>query len=618
MSALSITKKNLGLKAKPKVEVKLTDDQKDAFTTSYTSLDEIKGEATIISQTDLKFEEIYITFEGATRTYVEKIATTSPTNGKTEAFQNFLRLVQPMDPSAFPEPRVLEAHKNYKFPFTFVVPERLLPQSCTHPKSENFPEGAHQDLPPSLGDPMLATVGKSLVDDMCPDMATITYSVKCRMTSGRGPSGKHMILAEGSKKVRVIPAVEEAPPLAVEGGEKDDYCLRKEKSIQRGVFRKKLGRLTAEASQPKSLRLHSIRSDSTCPVSTMATVKVRFDPADEKCEPPKLDALAVKLKVATFFASVPLRDIPTKSNEFHYSSVKGIFVDSVALNSRCLAGNAQWTLYTPDSSSQENGIHAVNYNPTTPLPSCSYKAKSFYTANIVVPISLPEKGNKVFLPSFHSCLMSRVYALDLSLSIVPPKATVTDPTLHLKLPIQISCEPSPQAQQRLTSQQANALASQEANDFFNPRSIAPPADEYVGNSTIANGVSPTSSPPIGSGSSSPPSPPPTNDTTTITTRPAPQHIAFAEETPPSPGPGWSHRASWSPPDRPPQNDRMLHGAQQRFQSLSFDDEDIAALAETQDQEQEEAPPDYSMLGGRWRERITNNVPQQREGSGRAL
>lgn len=130
--------KNIAQKAKPTVEIKLADDQQESFVPSYTTLDEIRGEVSISASSDTSFDDIYITFEGATRTFVEKIATTSPTNGRTEAFQNFLRLVQPMDGFEYPENRIMQAGKTYKYPFTFVVPERLLPQSCTHPKVGDF------------------------------------------------------------------------------------------------------------------------------------------------------------------------------------------------------------------------------------------------------------------------------------------------------------------------------------------------------------------------------------------------------------------------------------------------------------------------------------------------
>ena len=165
--------KDLVLSPKPVIQVTLTDDQKDKFAPQYTSLEEIKGEVSLTAPSDTSFDDIYISFEGSTRTFVEKVASTSPTNGRTEAFHNFVRLIQPFDESSIANPRILQAGKVYKFPFTFVVPDTLLPQACAHSKKAEFPEGGHLSLPPSLGDPLVASMGKSLRDDMTPDMGTI-------------------------------------------------------------------------------------------------------------------------------------------------------------------------------------------------------------------------------------------------------------------------------------------------------------------------------------------------------------------------------------------------------------------------------------------------------------
>ena len=562
--------KNLGQKSKPVIEIILNGQQQATFVPSYTSLDAIQGEVCITASSDTSFDDVYITFEGATRTFVEKIATTSPTNGRTEAFQSFLRLVQPISPESFPESQILEAGKTYRFPFTFVVPERLLPQSCTHSKGSTFPEGAHLAVPPSLGDPMVASTGKSLMDDMAPDMGTIAYAVKCRITSGRGTTGKIRILTENSKKLRIIPAVPEAPPLSVEGGLKDDYKLRKEKSIRKGLFKSKLGRLVMESVQPSSLRLPPLNSNSDCPVTTMATVNVRFDPTDESSQPPRLNTLQAKLKVATFFASVPMQELPSKSTDFHYSSVKGIFVDAINLSSRCLA-NQGWEKHDTTSTSatptrRDSAWSTASDSKNKILsPSSAYSGKCFYTARIVVPVSLP-KGNKVFVPSFHSCLISRIYALDLYLSINTPSASVSDPTLHLKLPIQVSSEGNPNAQPTISAEEAHAIASREASDFFNPRSIAPPSPELTEQAEL--------------------------------------------DAPPSPGPGWTHRANLAQlNDRPaPEYSVRINGAQQRFQSLSFENEE---QAEAREEEALAPPPGYSTFGASSRNRVQSNVPAQR-------
>ena len=550
--------KSLAQRSKPVIEIALSDDQRDNFCPSYTSLDEIKGQVSITTPNDMNFEEIYITFEGAMRTYVEKIATTSPTNGRTEAFQSFLRLVQPMDTTAMPDSKIMRAGTVYTFPFTFNVPEGLLPQACSHPKDDTFPADGHLSLPPSLGDPLTATMGKSLMDDMAPDMGSIAYAIRCRVTSGRGASGKHKVLVEGLKKLRIIPAVQENPPLSVRGGVDDDYKLRKEKSIKKGLFKGKLGRLVIQSTQPASLRLPPVRSQDSKPVSTMATVNVRFDPANDNSEPPHLNSLQAKLKVATFFASVPLSDIPMKADDFYYSSVKGLYTENINLSSRCLASQP-WEKHTsPASNGRRNTRSLAAVATSIPEPSSAYNGNTFYTACVVVPISLPQ-GNKVFVPSFNTCLMSRVYSLDLYMSINTPSAAITDPTLHLRLPIQVSAEGNPNARSFITAQEANAI-TREANAFFDPRGIAPPSPEYT-------------------------------------------EIAYSQiqdDAPPSPGPGYSHRPSIAEATegrRGSQQSIRMNRTQQRFQSLSFEDEE-AALA---------PPPDYSAIEGRNRERISTSA-----------
>ena len=164
--------KDLFLIPKTVIQVTLTDDQKDEKMPKYTSLDEIKGEVSITASCDTSFDDIYIAFEGNMHTFVEKEVTPSPTTSRSKGFLKFIRLVQPLDPSSLPTPRVFEAGQTYKFPFTFVVPHALLPQSCTHPKKPGFPEDGHMILPPSLGDPMVK-LRKSLIEDMSPEMATI-------------------------------------------------------------------------------------------------------------------------------------------------------------------------------------------------------------------------------------------------------------------------------------------------------------------------------------------------------------------------------------------------------------------------------------------------------------
>ena len=623
----------LGQKPKPTIEIKLTDGQEDAFTPSYTSSDEIRGEVSITAHADMQFNELYITFEGFAKTYVEKVATTSPTNGRTEAFALFLRLTNPNDPGLLPEPRVFEAKKTYKFPFVFVVPTQLLPQSCPHPKHDTFPEGGHLGLPPSIGDPIVAGTGKQIMDDMAPDMSCIAYSLKCRLTGPRAASGKHTVLAESTRKLRIAPVVPEAPPLDVSGGEVDDYRLQAQKKINRGFLRKELGYITMESVQPKSLRLPPLRSENGFNVSTTATANIRFDPRDQNSKPPGLQSMSTKLKIVTFYSSQPLRDIPCKATDFHFSSVKGIFADSIDLAHRCVE-NTEWKKHEPEPGKVAQPRHrdsGYSFNGIDkPRPSESYNPKlPYYTARVLVPVTLP-KTNKVFVPTFHSCLVSRVYTLHLYLSFLTPQTSIKDPTLHLKLPIQISAEGKEHAQQRMTPQAAAAMASQQASEFFNPRSVAPPTPELTQTSSIMGppgsrtsrmGFSTPIRTSIDEESSTFSSPRlGTDNRDTIAEDPQGEARASrasamdytpqlaGQDIPPSPGPGWSHRPSVIPDQAESSAYVVRSGAaQQRFQSLSFENEEEEATRALGEQNRA-PPPDYEGVGGMYRPRVNVDVP----------
>lgn len=473
---LLLKMKNPASRNKPAITIDLHDDQQEVFVPSYTTLDKIKGQVTITAPYDTSFDQIYITLEGSVKTFVEKIATASPTNHRTEAFQIFLRLVQPMDMDVFSESRVIKAGRTYKFPFTFVVPEKLLPQSCAHRDASAEVRDVHRNLPPSLGDPMTASLNNALLDDMAPEMGVVSYAITVRISHGRGTTGKQIIGAESFKKLRIVPAVDEQPPIMVYGGVKDDYRPRKEKEIRKGLFKGKLGTLTMESAQPKSLRLHALNSQSTCSITTMATVDVRFDPVEEGAKPPRLNTLSTKLKVATFFSSVPMSELPSKTTDFHYSSTRGVHVETVPLSSRCVA-SAQWERHAPQVLARRDSAFSSISAPAIPDPPSSHAAKSFYTAQILVPITLP-KGSKVFVPTFYSCLISRVYSLDLYLGVHCPSPTVTAPSVHLKLPIQISSEGNPDASPSISAQEAEAIAAREMIGDFSPRGFPPPSPGY--------------------------------------------------------------------------------------------------------------------------------------------
>jgi hypothetical protein len=440
----------IGLRRKNEIEIILDGDAD--FVHSYSTYDEISGQVNIKFDKDTSYDEINVTFEGLTSTYVEKVATTAPTTGRTTGRHTFLKVQQPIAPNLLPENDTFEAGVTYSIPFTFVVPDRLLPFICTHKVDNEAFRKEHVQLPPSLGDPSISGDGHTLMDDMAPDMAKIQYTIRARITKWNA-TGRLLEVGDKQERIRIVPAREEAPPVTILEDSVSDYVLRKEKSVKKGLFKiGKIGRLTAETSQPKSLRLPHPSKRQTEPITTIAMIGLRFDPASQDDMPPSLDCISSKLKVHTFFGAAPYRTLPEVRKHDNWSTLSGIYPEQATLSSRCLS-TVSWIRHNGmeresiDSSdlSRRPSAFSIASSASFPEPSVAYEAgKPFYTAVLPVPIALPTStsGNrpKIFVPTFHSCIVSRSYTLELNVTFRTPGSNVSSSHITLKTPIQISAE----------------------------------------------------------------------------------------------------------------------------------------------------------------------------------
>lgn len=416
---------------------------------------------------------------------------TSASAHRTEAHHQFLKLSQPIPTSSLPNSKVLEAGKTYTFDFLFVVPQQCLDRICRHKVDNPTVRDAHLQLPPSLGGEATTLEQR---DDFAPDMSVIRYIILAKVIETPENGQKPRWITK-SRDVRVIPARDDAPPLTTEGPD-SEYVMRSEKVIRKGVFKGKLGSLVMEVAQPKALRLPSPGSEVSTPASTMATVMLRFDPSETKSQPPRLGSLSTKFKILTFFASAARQGIVNK-NAIVWDPHQGLRSESLSLASRCVAG-VEWEFHSDATTEQlrrrDSALSTCSQGQhPTPTPSAHYQNEGFYTAQILVPITLPD--NKSFVPTFHSCLISRVYSVSLNLGI---HSVGIGPSMELKVPIQVSSQGSSdsQAQHRasLTPEEAAAEA-READEFFVSRTISPLADELAGRSSIPGVSVPADLPP---------------------------------------------------------------------------------------------------------------------------
>ncbi|PNS21226.1 hypothetical protein CAC42_1005 [Sphaceloma murrayae] len=429
---------------RPQIKIAI-DGAEDSWVMTYSTLDKIEGTVTITSPRRTTVDSLRIDFVGISRTIVEKLSTTSAVSGKTEATHQFLKLSQPIPESAWATGRVLEANKTYNFRFTFVIPQQLLSRICRHDVSSSTVQQEHLTLPPSFGDQSISGRGNTLLDDFAPNMARIRYAIVAELqeSDSNGTSSEPIVKA---KKVRILPAIDEKPPLTVDNDA--DYRLRCEKDIRKGILKSRLGHLVVEAAQPRALRVRSHLSSATVPDASVATLNLRFDPVDAHAQPPKLSNLSTKFKITSFYASCARARLPSR-HDMAWDYTQGVHNESISLASRCVT-NVEWTLHAPSrASSPDLDRRSSTCSSTTssferpiPEPSRKYNGGAFYTAQILVPISLPE--NKAWIPTFHTCLVSRTYALGVHLGV----ASGTLGGVDLKVPVQISSEGNPEAVKR--------------------------------------------------------------------------------------------------------------------------------------------------------------------------
>ncbi|TGZ83525.1 hypothetical protein EX30DRAFT_84087 [Ascodesmis nigricans] len=432
--------------ARPELSIRLKGDSKN-----FTTGDAIEGEVIFTTQADIRFDNISITFEGTSRTWMDRLgATPASGSGQTSVTQTvsggqrsrdsnvkrpflieekFLRLIQPIEESAYPIPRV--ASGSISFPFTFVVPSHFLPTVCSSKDDNLVVKAAHVQLPPSFGDSP-RTDG---YDDMAPDMTKISYNIRAQVHRKREDNTKICVISD-SQRVHIRPTFEESPPVHVSRNS-TDYVLHKEKDLRKGFLGRKIGRFTATAPEPNAMQLSTT---SFCPATTTVPIDLTFTPSNLHSVPPPLGSVTTKLRSSTFFSTTHTSYIPTPSTA-RLDPLVGHYHESTLLSSRNIA-NTAWTLST---------------SPTT--------GRLQYKAQLTLPITEP-KG-KTLIPSFSTCYISRSYRLEIAISV--HTSSHSQPSLTLKVPLQVA---RPGKNEGGEIHDGEILRDVEA--FFTPRSVAPP------------------------------------------------------------------------------------------------------------------------------------------------
>ncbi|KAE8141808.1 hypothetical protein BDV38DRAFT_278590 [Aspergillus pseudotamarii] len=386
----------------------------------YMTGERIDGKVTITVDAETKFSEVNISLEGSSRVNLLQPITTQRETG---ASHTFLTLDQPIDEVNYPASRVFRPGKAYQFPYTFVVPNRLPLKSCSHRTADTIITQAHTEVPPTLH-------LRNLSQNLCEICYLIRVTVCGQITNN---NEKREILADCAKPFHLVPVHEGG--LFFSSPEKPNMdrssIVREVKSQWK---RQALGQLKAVASTLQPIQVPS-PGLPTNTVDIHVALQLRFDPVRDT-PPPRLAKIHPTLKQSTLFSTKPQNDYPCFNNMIADQMSRGAHVHISSLPSQTIS-SIRWAKHMLPHYSGSSGLDKSSQasSITEPGHSSTSGAGYYYTASVMIPVSLP--SNSDLAPTFHSCLISRTYALELRLSYRMLNAPVLQQMPTLEVPVKV-------------------------------------------------------------------------------------------------------------------------------------------------------------------------------------
>ncbi|KAG5916297.1 hypothetical protein E4U42_007723 [Claviceps africana] len=394
----------------------------------YTSGSTISGHAIVQTSKNTVFDDFDIIFSGVAATRLDFIQ-----QYPARSIRPFMKLQMPVETSFLPDNNIFTAGKTYNIPFNFVVPHQLTIGACNHQCSSPVVQDCHLRLPP--------TVGSWEADDSAPEMVHIEYSIKARAYRKAAESGQTpRKILEGHHMLKVLPSLPEDAPLDITFRD-ERYTMSKTKPIRKSLFAAKAGKLTVSANQPSAIMLSA---DAHRASGSVARIDLEFAPSSAGCAPPKINSLSGKITSSTFFGSAPTDLLPnlgsrstyTPNPSLSYSVTTSLFsnnktVEKLKWQMRNVSGRRDSGYSSLGITDEDQSEHECPHAAKRSSKTCPIRHHSA----VEVPLHIPLSNKKLFLPTFHSCLISRTYTLHLNLSVGP-----TNTAMSLAIPLQIGVE----------------------------------------------------------------------------------------------------------------------------------------------------------------------------------
>lgn len=487
-------------RAYPKSDVQIH-IQNHYKTKTYTSSSPLSGEVNITTQRDVPFDTIEIILFGSSRTRTEGYS------APHESQHTFLKMTMPISESTYPVPRVLENGRTLTIPFNFVLPNFLTLSACNHKVQSEDVRAHHLCLPPSMGSWARGNWEK---DDMAPHMAEVEYSIKARVWREADLQERPIKVMEAVKPIQVIPAVAEHAPLNLPERDHDIYRMSKTKTIRKNLISTKVGRLTVSGQQPGAVML---QPDGAVLRGSTALIDVKFEPVSPDLQPPKITGVSAKVTAHTYYSASAVHTMPNTTAWVRSGLVerRGMYTNTVALPHSANTKVNPWITYQSrrdsgynsnsppeslassedDESSEEylqqqqlskrtnrrrSTMSFLGVRPKQSTPTLTHRssmvptsprrpslAPVYHTTALHVPITLPT-AKRAFVPTFHSCILSRVYTLHVAVTVA------SGTTLSVELPLQIGVEgfAPPLADEALPSFE-DAVEAAAADEYLRPR-----------------------------------------------------------------------------------------------------------------------------------------------------
>lgn len=415
----------------------------------YTSGSAVKGRVTINAVHDVPFDVFEISLVGVSTTQNflqhESGIIALP----------FMKLLMPIQQNNLPANKVFAAGQEYSFPFHFVVPFHLAIGACRHKCASPAVKEQHLRPPP--------TMGFWEGDDQSPQMTQIKYAITVLATRTFPVEFLPARVIAESRMIRVLPAFPEDAPLDITSLD-DRYVLSRSKTIRKNFVASKLGRLTVTAAQPQAIMLSA---DGHAASGTSCRLSLTFDSACLDAPLPKINSVTGKLTSHTYFDISFMSHLPNLGGRrtfehvappYEYTTSRRLFSLPIGdLSWREETADSLWEdfMFPPDQDPLEHIREADQPNRTDsprrrvsavtcPDMSSAAAGAKRCTSELNIQFTVPSGNKKVYLPTFHSCRISRTYTLDLCLSVGQSLST-----LSLVVPIQIGVEPRHQTQQEL-------------------------------------------------------------------------------------------------------------------------------------------------------------------------